>query len=57
VSACAGIEQVSLTVVRGQVAAQSLYLSLGFEPYGLELRGLKVGDCYLDNEYLMLRLR
>ena len=52
--ACPGVEQVSLTVVSGQEAARALYRSLGFERYGMELRGLKVGDCYFDNEHMVL---
>lgn len=56
IKACPGVEQVSLTVVTGQEAARNLYCSLGFKPYGLEPRGLKVGDRYLDNEYMVLKL-
>jgi RimJ/RimL family protein N-acetyltransferase len=54
VRACPGVEQVSLTVVSGQEAARALYRSLGFEPYGMEPRGLKVGDRYFDNEHMAL---
>jgi ribosomal protein S18 acetylase RimI-like enzyme len=53
---CPGVEQVSLTVVSGQEAARALYRSFGFEPYGLEPRGLKVGSQYFDNEHMVLRL-
>jgi len=56
IRACPGVEQASLTVVSGQTAAKALYRSLGFEPYGLERRGLKLGDRYLDNEHMVLRL-
>jgi ribosomal protein S18 acetylase RimI-like enzyme len=56
IKACPGVEQVSLTVVSGQEAARSLYLSLGFTTYGVELRGLKVGERYFDDENMMLRL-
>jgi len=49
-----GIEQVSLTVVGGQEAAKILYRSLGFETYGVEPRGLKVGDRYFGNEHMAL---
>jgi ribosomal protein S18 acetylase RimI-like enzyme len=56
IKACPGVEQVSLTVVTGQEAARNLYCSLGFKPYGLEPRGLKVGDRYLDNEHMVLKL-
>lgn len=54
IRACPGVEQVSLTVVSGQEAARALYHSLGFERYGMELRGLKVGYCYFDNEHMVL---
>jgi len=56
IKTCPGVEQVSLTVVSGQEAARSLYCSLGFEPFGLEPRGLKVGERYFDNEHMVLEL-
>jgi hypothetical protein len=43
-------------VVGGQIAAKTLYRSLGFETYGVEPRGLKVGDDYLDVEHMVLLL-
>jgi ribosomal protein S18 acetylase RimI-like enzyme len=55
IKTCPGVEQVSLTVVSGQEAARALYRSLGFESYGLEPRGLKVGGRHLDNEYMVLK--
>ena len=54
IKSCPGMEQVTLTVVSGQEAASALYRSLGFETYGLEPRGLKVGDRYFDNEHMVL---
>jgi ribosomal protein S18 acetylase RimI-like enzyme len=56
IRACPGIEQVTLTVVKGLVAARSLYGSLGFVPYGLEPHALKVGDRYLDDDHMVLQL-
>jgi ribosomal protein S18 acetylase RimI-like enzyme len=56
IRACPGVEQVTLTVVKGLVAARALYCSLGFEPYGMEPHGLKVGDRYLDDEHMVLQL-
>ncbi len=53
---CPGVEQVSLTVVAGQSAAQALYTSFGFTTYGLDPGGLKVGDEYLENEHMLLKL-
>ncbi len=56
IRACPGVEQVTLTVVKGLVAARALYGSLGFEVYGMEPHALKVGDRYLDDEHLLLKL-
>ena len=50
-----GLEQVSLSVSSSQTAAKKLYQSLGFESFGVENRALKVGDQYLDEEYMVLR--
>jgi len=54
IKACLGVEQVTLTVISGQEPARALYRSLGFETYGLEPRGLKVGERYFDNEHMVL---
>jgi ribosomal protein S18 acetylase RimI-like enzyme len=54
IKACPGLAQVSLTVIAGQEAARALYHSLGFQSYGVEPRGLKVGDRYFDNEHMVL---
>ncbi|MBJ6763879.1 GNAT family N-acetyltransferase [Myxococcaceae bacterium JPH2] len=51
-----GVERLLLAVVADNVAARSLYLSLGFEPYGLERRALRMGDTYLDEEFMVLSL-
>ena len=51
-----GVVQLGLTVVSGQVAAKKLYCSLGFQVFGVEPRGLKIGDLYLDNEHMFLKL-
>jgi len=52
-----GLEQVSLTVSSRQIAAKTLYRSLGFESFGIEHGALKIGDQYFDEEYMALRLR
>ena len=52
-----GLEQVDLTVSAQQVAAKTLYRSLGFETFGVERAALKIGDQYFDEEYMVLRLR
>jgi RimJ/RimL family protein N-acetyltransferase len=51
-----GLEQITITVTTGQLAATNLYKSLGFISFGCELRALKVDGRYLDEEYLSLRL-
>ena len=51
-----GLEQIILAVGAGQAAARRLYLSLGFEPFGQEPRALKIGDQYVDEIHLLLRL-
>jgi ribosomal protein S18 acetylase RimI-like enzyme len=52
-----GLEQVILTVSSSQVAAKTLYRSLGFETFGVARAALKIGDQYFDEEYMVLRLR
>ena len=50
------LEQLVLEVVTTNEAAQRLYSSLGFVPYGLERRALRIGNRYLDEELLFLDL-
>ena len=49
-----GLEQVTLGVSTGNIAAKRLYESLGFETYGRENRALKIGDEYVDEELMVL---
>jgi ribosomal protein S18 acetylase RimI-like enzyme len=51
-----GLEQVTLTVATGQTAAMRLYSSLGFESFGCERHALRVGEFYVDEEHMVLRL-
>jgi len=51
-----GLEQIQLSVGTTQTAAAKLYRSLGFEPWGCEAKALKVGGCYIDEEYMVLNL-
>lgn len=53
----ARLEQVTLTVNTEQTAAKRLYSSLGFESYGYERRALKVGEGYVDEDYLVLFIK
>jgi ribosomal protein S18 acetylase RimI-like enzyme len=48
------VEQLHATVSATNLAARELYRRLGFQIYGLEPRGLKVGDHYFDQELLVL---
>jgi ribosomal protein S18 acetylase RimI-like enzyme len=49
-----GIEQIVLSVATSKTAAIALYRSLGFCSFGTERRALKVGDRYIDQEYMWL---
>jgi ribosomal protein S18 acetylase RimI-like enzyme len=51
-----GLEEVTLCVVTKNAPARSLYLDLGFTPYGLEKRALRVNGEYLDEELLSIQL-
>ena len=51
------LEQILLAVATTQVAAKGLYRSLGFEVYGTEPRALKIGADYVDEDYMVLRVR
>jgi ribosomal protein S18 acetylase RimI-like enzyme len=50
------VELIQLSVGSGNVPARRLYASLGFEPFGIEERALKVGDRYLDDVYMVKML-
>jgi RimJ/RimL family protein N-acetyltransferase len=50
------LEQVILKVGAHDNAAKRLYLSLGFEPYGLEPRALKIDQHYVDQDLMLLNL-
>ncbi len=53
---CAGLRQIDITVAVTQDAAVHLYRSLGFETFGRERDALKVGDAYVDEDWMVLRL-
>lgn len=48
-----GLEQIMLTVGDQQPAAKRLYSSLGFNVIGHERGALKVGDVYVDEDYMV----
>lgn len=52
----AEVEQLVATVASLNHPAKSLYIKLGFEVFGYEPRGQKVGDRYYDQEHLVLML-
>ena len=52
-----GLEQVMLTVGVEQTAARQLYLSSGFEVFGRERHALKIGDTYVDEDYMVCEIR
>jgi ribosomal protein S18 acetylase RimI-like enzyme len=56
-SAVNGLEHVLLSVAAKQTAAIHLYESLGFECWGREPRGLRVGDEYIDEHYMLRRVK
>ena len=56
-AAITGIEQVLLSVTNTQTAALALYRSLGFESFGTEPRALNVSGEFIDEHYLVLRLK
>lgn len=51
-----GLEQILLSVAATQTRAAGLYRSLGFASFGCEPRALKIGDRYIDEEYMILNL-
>jgi len=56
VRAFPGLEQISLTVNAEQTAAKRLYASLGFEVFGHEPGALKLGETYIGEDHMVLRL-
>ena len=52
----AGVEQIELTVGVGQTAAKRLYESFGFKCYGRHEHALKIGEQYIDQDLMVLRL-
>jgi RimJ/RimL family protein N-acetyltransferase len=52
-----GLAQISLSVTATQSAAYHLYESLGFKVWGREPRALRVGDEFIDEYHMILRLK
>ena len=53
----AGLEQLLLTVILPNDAARRLYHAVGFVTFGIDERGLKLGDQYWDEEQMVFHLR
>lgn len=51
-----GLRQIVLSTTASNVAARSLYISRGFESFGLEREALCVEGNYFDEEHLVLWL-
>jgi RimJ/RimL family protein N-acetyltransferase len=51
-----GVERLTLSVVPDNQAARSLYLRLGFVPYGLEPHAYSLDGEYWDSEHMTLAL-
>src|SRR5580693_8306723 len=49
-----GLEQVMLTVGHTQASAKRLYAAAGFQVFGHERHALKVGDVYVDEDYMAI---
>ncbi len=49
-----GVEQILISVTTTQTAAVALYRSLGFVTWGKESKALKIGEHYIDEEYMVL---
>jgi ribosomal protein S18 acetylase RimI-like enzyme len=55
-SRLAGLERIILTVGDHQAAAKRLYSSLGFTVFGHELHALKVGDVFVDEDFMVFQV-
>ena len=51
-----GVQQVHLEVMVDNSRARAVYRALGFQPYGVEKRALRIGETYVDEELMYLAL-
>ena len=49
-----GIEQVQLSVIASNKTAIKLYEKLGFKTFGIQPKYFKVGDSYMDQQFMQL---
>jgi ribosomal protein S18 acetylase RimI-like enzyme len=52
-----GLDMVMLTVAVDQPAPRKLYESLGFRSFGVEPKGIKIGNLAHDEEHMVLEFR
>ena len=52
-----GLNMVMLTVAVDQPAPRKLYESLGFRSFGVEPKGIKIGNQHHDEEHMVLEFR
>ncbi len=50
------VRQINISVTSTQDTAERLYRSVGFESFALERESLKIGEEYLDEQWMVLRL-
>jgi ribosomal protein S18 acetylase RimI-like enzyme len=51
------LEHLLLAVGTHNPTARALYVSVGFIPFGIEPRAMKIGSRYIDEEHMILDLR
>jgi ribosomal protein S18 acetylase RimI-like enzyme len=49
-----GLEQIQLSVITGNKPAVSPYERIGFKTFGIQPRYFKVGDTYMDQQFMQL---
>jgi RimJ/RimL family protein N-acetyltransferase len=49
-----GIEQVQLSVIANNHTAINLYEKIGFKTFGVQRRYFKVGETYMDQQFMQL---
>jgi RimJ/RimL family protein N-acetyltransferase len=49
-----GIEQVQLSVIANNQTAIKLYEKIGFKTFGVQRRYFKVGETYMDQQFMQL---
>jgi RimJ/RimL family protein N-acetyltransferase len=54
---CDGLEHINLTVVSENDSAKKLYMSVGFEVYGVERNALKFNGQYFDEDLMVLNIK